>query len=329
MFTGMPGDDATTGPGTDPSGGASATVGAASGGGSGPGNVAAVRAALAGTRFADVRWVASTGSTNADALALARDGAAEGVVVVADHQRAGRGRRSRSWVAPAGGSLLVSVLLRPPASVAAAATMAAAVAVAEAVEQVAGVRPGLKWPNDLVVDDRKLAGVLAEADWPAGSTISSGYRPPAAHERTVVVVGVGLNVDWPRPSPASPRGGPGDAEATGGGPDEAAALAEVADRATALNWLGADADRAELLVAFLRRLDERYGELVREGPAATVADWRRRSATLGRRVRVDLGAHDVEGTARDVTGDGHLVVETLEGERRTFAVGDVIHLRPG
>ncbi|HEX6235736.1 MAG TPA: biotin--[acetyl-CoA-carboxylase] ligase [Acidimicrobiales bacterium] len=298
--------------------------------------MAAVRAALAGTRFADVRWAASTGSTNADALALSRDGAAEGIVVVADHQRAGRGRRSRSWVAPPGGSLLVSVLLRPPASVAGAATMAAALAMAEAVERLAGVGPGLKWPNDLVVDDRKLAGILAEADWPAGSTISSGYRPPAADDRTAVIVGVGLNVAWPRLPQGSTGGGPSDAVATGGGPDEAAALApeqeaalaEVADRATALNWLGADVDRSELLVAFLRRLDERYRELVRAGPATTIADWRRRSATLGRRVRVDLGAHDVEGTAVDVTGEGHLVVETLEGERRTFAVGDVIHLRP-
>jgi BirA family biotin operon repressor/biotin-[acetyl-CoA-carboxylase] ligase len=287
------------------------------------------RAALVGTRFADVRWVASTASTNADAMALARDGAPEGIVVVADHQSAGRGRRSRSWVAPAGGSLLLSVLLRPPAGVAGAATMATAVAMAEAVEQVAGVIAGLKWPNDLVVDggsgapgghapgshaggdrDRKLGGILAEADWPAGSTISGGYRAPALHDRAVVVVGVGINVSWPRAAALD---------------DE---LADVADTATALNWVGPDVDRVDLLVAFLRRLDARYGALVRSGPAELLVEWRRRSATLGRRVRVDLGAHDVEGTAVDVTDDGHLVVETLEGDRRTVAVGDVVHLRP-
>jgi BirA family transcriptional regulator, biotin operon repressor / biotin---[acetyl-CoA-carboxylase] ligase len=308
MFTGMPGDDASREPVEGlPEAATSADRAARE-------RAVTVRAALAGSRFADVRWVASTASTNADVLALARDGAAEGVVVAADHQSAGRGRRARSWVAPPGGSLLVSVLLRPPASAAGAASMAVAVAMAEAVEEVAGVRPGLKWPNDLVVDERKLAGILAEADWPAGSTISSGYRPPAAHERVVVVVGVGLNVAWPRFS-----------ESAGRLPDE---LAELADRATALNWLGADADRAELLVAFLRRLDVRYRELVAVGSAATVSEWRRRSATLGRRVRVDLGAHDAEGTAVDVTGEGHLVVDTLEGERRTFAVGDVVHLRP-
>ena len=348
MFTGMPGDRARSG--------VADTAGSRA------------RAALAGGRFADVRWVAATGSTNADVMTLARDGAPEGVVVVADHQSAGRGRRSRSWVAPASGSLLLSVLLRPPAAVAGAVTMATAVALAEAVERVAGVAPGLKWPNDLVLPgpeatadtapdaeaaadtaapdtaapntaddaapdtapaaaphtgpaaatdagcgDRKLAGILAEAEWPAGSTVSGGWRQPAAHEPAVVVVGVGLNVSWPEPA------------ARDAGAEE---LVAVADSAVALNWVGADVDRVDLLVAFLRRLDERYGELVGTGSAAIIAEWRRRSATLGRRVRVDLGGDDVEGTAIDVTADGHLVVETLGGDRRTIAVGDVVHLRP-
>jgi BirA family transcriptional regulator, biotin operon repressor / biotin---[acetyl-CoA-carboxylase] ligase len=268
------------------------------------------RAALAGSRFADVHWVASTGSTNADVMALARDGAAEGVVVVADHQSAGRGRRDRTWVAPPEGSLLLSVLLRPPARVASATTMATVVALAEAVEEAAGISPGLKWPNDLVVEgeggERKLAGILAEADWPASATISAGWREPAAHERAVVVVGVGLNVSWSKDHDA---------------------IRDVADTAVALNWVtSAPIDRVDLLVAFLRRLDLSYGGLVSGGPQTVMDEWRRRSATLGRRVRVDLGADDVEGTAVDVTAEGHLVVEALGGRRRTFAIGDVVHL---
>jgi BirA family transcriptional regulator, biotin operon repressor / biotin---[acetyl-CoA-carboxylase] ligase len=277
------------------------------------------RRALVGSRFSDVRWAAETGSTNSDALALARDGAPEGIVVVADHQRAGRGRMARTWVAPPGGSLLVSVLLRPPARVASTAAMATAVAAAEAVEEVAAVKAGLKWPNDLVVatpdGDRKLAGILAEADWPAGSTISAGYRAPAPHDRAVVVVGVGINVAWPEVP-------------DGAGAADGAGLADVAGIATALNWLGASVDRVDLLVAFLRRLDDHYAALLDRGPAGVLAEWRHRSATLGRRVRIDLGADDVEGTAVDVTDEGHLVVETLEGDRRTLAVGDVVHLRP-
>ncbi len=293
-------------------------------------------------RFTAVSWVAETGSTNSDCMALARDGAAEGAVVVADHQKTGRGRQGRTWVAPSGASLLVSVLLRPPAAVAGMAGMAAGLAMAEAVDEATAgvVTPSLKWPNDLVVDDRKLAGILAEADWPAGSAISGGYRAPATHDRAVVVVGVGLNVTWPR----LPADGGGDlatrdlangdlagtAEAVeasnGTGGDDA--LAEVAGIATALNWVGAPVERVDVLVAFLRRLDVRYRALVGSGAADLLAEWRRRSATLGRRVRVDLGADDVEGTAVDVTAEGHLVVETLEGDRRTLAVGDVVHLRP-
>jgi BirA family transcriptional regulator, biotin operon repressor / biotin---[acetyl-CoA-carboxylase] ligase len=300
MFTGMPGDRARN-PGTGD-----------------PGERERVaRVGLAGSRFADVRWVGSTGSTNADAMALARAGAAEGVVVVADHQTAGRGRRDRTWVAPPGGSLLLSVLLRPPAGVACAVTMATGVSLAEAVEEVAGVSPGLKWPNDLVVfgpgGERKLAGILAEADWPASATASAGWRQPAAHERVALVVGVGLNVWWPTD-------------------DEG--VREVADRAVALNWVAPAErverlDRVDLLVAFLRRLDEHYGRLQTGGPGVVMDDWRRRSSTLGRRVRVELGAGDVEGTAVDVTPEGHLVVETPGGQRRAFAVGDVVHLRGG
>jgi BirA family transcriptional regulator, biotin operon repressor / biotin---[acetyl-CoA-carboxylase] ligase len=286
MFTGMPGDGARN-------------------------NGDRARAALVGSRFADVRWVASTGSTNADVLALARDGAPEGVVVVADHQSAGRGRYDRTWVAPPGGSLLLSVLLRPPSRVASATTMTTAVAMAEAVEEETGVSPGLKWPNDLVVGgqggERKLAGILAEADWPASATISAGWREPSEHERAVVVVGVGLNVSWPQD-------------------DET--IHDVAGTAAALNWVTSmPIDRVALLVAFLRHLDRSYGQLVSGGPLTAMDEWRRRSATLGRRIRLDLGPDDVEGTAVDITADGHLVVETLGGRRRTFAVGDVIHLR--
>lgn len=276
------------------------------------------RTALSGTRFSDVRWVAETASTNADALALAYDGADEGVVVVADHQTAGRGRLGRSWSAPPSASLLLSVLLRPPATALGGTTIAAAVAMAEAVEQVAGFEPRLKWPNDLVWadddagPDRKLAGILAEVDWPVGADIAAGWRAAAPSERAVVVVGIGVNVNWPA-----------DLVAAG-------LPAEVSDVAVAANQVvGHDLDREDLLIAFLRAFDHRYRDLLAGGAArsAVFAAWRARSATLGRRVRVDLGVEDVVGTAFDVTDDGHLVVETGPGERRTFAVGDVVHLR--
>lgn len=274
------------------------------------------RSALVGSRFADVRWVSETGSTNADALELARQGEAEGVVLVADHQTAGRGRLGRTWQAPVGGSLLCTILLRPPAAIAPATTMAVAVSAASAVEELTGRAPRLKWPNDLVWPgdgsdpDRKLAGILAEVDWPAASQISSGWREPKPGERLVVAVGIGINVAWGDDVPA-----------------------DLADLAVALDHLTAPEvppARVDLLVAMLRHLDERYAALL-DGAAGTAAlqdAWRERSATLGRRVRIDLGADDLEGTAVDITDEGHLVVETLEGDRRTIAVGDVVHLRP-
>jgi BirA family biotin operon repressor/biotin-[acetyl-CoA-carboxylase] ligase len=123
-------------------------------------------------RFRDIRWFAEVDSTNRVAADLARAGAPDGVVVVADHQTAGRGRRGRTWESHPGASLLVSVILRPaPALV----TLAAGVAAAEAC---AGVDVGLKWPNDLMLGDAKLGGILSELVGDAA------------------VVGLGLNLCW-------------------------------------------------------------------------------------------------------------------------------------
>jgi BirA family biotin operon repressor/biotin-[acetyl-CoA-carboxylase] ligase len=128
----------------------------------------------------DVRRFAEIDSTNRYVLDEARQGAPAGLVAVADHQTAGRGRFDRRWEAPPGSSLLVSVLVRPaaPGDGSHQVVMAVALALAQAVDDVAGVTPELKWPNDLVVGDRKLAGLLAE------------------REGDAVVVGAGCNVEW-------------------------------------------------------------------------------------------------------------------------------------
>jgi BirA family biotin operon repressor/biotin-[acetyl-CoA-carboxylase] ligase len=254
-----------------------------------------------------------TGSTNDDMMRLAEDGAPEGLVLVTDHQTSGKGRLGRTWTAPSGSSLLASVLLRPPAAVAGTVTMAAAVAMTDAVASVAGVTARVKWPNDLVwpgdgtAADRKLAGILAEAAWPAGANIAAGWREPSPDERVVVVVGTGVNVNWPSSLPA-----------------------DLAETATALNHVaGKDVDRERLLSAYLSGLDRLYTDLVeRRDPEIVLGRWREVSATLGRPVRVDAGGAVVEGEAVDVTDDGRLVLATMDGERRVFASGDVVHLRP-
>lgn len=253
----------------------------------------------ASRRFDDVRRVAETGSTNTDLSALARAGEREGVVLVADHQTAGRGRLGRTWQAPPGSSLLVSVLCRPalPLSRAHLVTVAAGLAAADAVEEVAGFRPGLKWPNDLVVETaagtRKLAGLLAESVV-EGATLAA------------VVVGMGMNVAWPHPLP-----------------DELAATAASVD-----DVAGRDVAVADMLAAYLAALCRRYDTLHGAGGvAATAAAHRAACTTLGRRVKVQLGDGVVEGEALDVDDDGHLVLD-VDGIRRSIAVGDVVHVRP-
>lgn len=245
-----------------------------------------------GTRW-DVRRFASIDSTNTALLAAARDGAAEGLVYVADHQTAGRGRLDRRWEAPPGSSLLVSVLLRPSIAPADAHRVTAAVGLAasDACASVARFDARLKWPNDLVVDDRKLGGILAEA-------VVEGGRVRA------VVVGMGLNVNWPSPLPD-----------------------DLAATATACNLVaGHEVDRDALLDAFLDRLGARYDAL---DSASTLDDVRARSATLGRDVRVELpGDRVLVGRAADLADDGALLVETRPGEVIRVSVGDVVHLRP-
>ena len=136
----------------------------------------------ANTRFTDIRQFDLIDSTNRYLLDAARAGAADGTVAVAAYQTEGRGRRGRTWTALPNASLLASVLLRPaglPPDRRHLVTSAVSLAAVSACEEVAGFRPGLKWPNDLVVDDRKLAGVLAEIDGDA------------------IVTGLGMNLNWP------------------------------------------------------------------------------------------------------------------------------------
>jgi len=244
----------------------------------------------AGATFADVRRFAELDSTNRHALDLARQGAPEGLVVVADHQTAGRGRLGRSWEAPPGSSLLLSVLVRPSLAPERLhlTTVAVALAAADACEEVAGFRPALKWPNDLVVDDRKLGGILAEVPEPGA-----------------VVVGLGLNVTWSEP--------PDGLEAIG------AAMNQVA---------GTDVDRERVLAAILVNLERRYQQL-REAPDELVTAYRRGCSTIGRAVRVELASGAFTGTAVEVNDDGHLVVDDRDGGRRVVAAGDVVHVRPG
>jgi BirA family biotin operon repressor/biotin-[acetyl-CoA-carboxylase] ligase len=160
----------------------------------------------ASTRFGDIREFDRIGSTNTWLLSEARAGAADGTVALADHQTAGRGRLGRPWTAPPGSSLLLSVLLRPAGLAPERRHLLAAavgLAAAGACRRVAGFTPEIKWPNDLMVGDRKLAGILGEAD------------------RDAVVVGMGLNVT------GAPPGGISAATAAGRAVDRGELLVAI------------------------------------------------------------------------------------------------------
>jgi BirA family biotin operon repressor/biotin-[acetyl-CoA-carboxylase] ligase len=253
----------------------------------------AVSAACAGGLWTSVDIVARTGSTNADLVA---HGGPEGQVLVAEEQTAGRGRMGRTWVSEPGTALTFSVLLRPGAVPQARRgwlPLLTGVAVAEAVRSVAGVPAVLKWPNDLLAGEGKLAGILAEQSGDA------------------VVVGVGINVSTPLSAlPASAGGLP----------------------ATSLHAEGADVAREALLIEVLRHLERRYVAFRADPDPARSgiqASYRELCATLGRQVRVQLpGDQVLAGVAEDVDAEGRLVIrETGTSTVQAISAGDVIHLR--
>jgi BirA family biotin operon repressor/biotin-[acetyl-CoA-carboxylase] ligase len=227
-----------------------------------------------------------TDSTNERAKELATSGAAGGLVVTADEQTAGRGRRGTAWFAPSGSCLLYSALLRPfAADQAPLLPLAVPIAVCEAAESVAPVRCQLKWPNDVWLDERKVAGVLVEA------------RP----DEGWAVIGVGLNVaiaedDFPpelRDAAASLL--PTEAEGglpPGGAPSVGRALSALNEALG--RWV--DAPRDEILSAY-----------------------RARDALCGKRISWESG----EGLAEEIDEHGHLVVEKSDGERVALGAGEV------
>jgi BirA family transcriptional regulator, biotin operon repressor / biotin---[acetyl-CoA-carboxylase] ligase len=242
-----------------------------------------------GGLWRELRVVPQTGSTNADLLEEARKGAAEGLVLVAEAQTAGRGRLGRVWSAPPRAALVFSVLLRPaevPPARRGWLPLLTGVAVAAAVRAQAAVPARLKWPNDVLVAERKLAGILAEAH---GDTI---------------VAGVGLNVTL---SPAE---------------------LPVPTATSLLIEDAASTDRDSLLAAILTELEDRY-QAWRAAPDAggLRLDYLRWSATVGRDVRVELpGGTLLTGTAEDVDDVGRLVVRT-PGALVRVGAGDVVHVR--
>jgi BirA family transcriptional regulator, biotin operon repressor / biotin---[acetyl-CoA-carboxylase] ligase len=228
-------------------------------------------------------------STNNYAKELGARGAPEGTLVTAEAQTGGRGRLGRTWNSPPGVGLYVSVVLRPmlPPMELPQITLTTAVAVVRAVRRLTGGTPGIKWPNDLLINGQKLGGILTEME-----TESDRIRH--------AVVGLGLNVNNPDFPP------------------------ELAATATSLiRVVGSPVPRVRLLQAWLEEFEDLYEQFLNRGFAEILPEWKDYTVTLGRPATVRQGSQVLRGQAVDVAPDGALLLRTLDGEIVRVTSGEI------
>jgi BirA family biotin operon repressor/biotin-[acetyl-CoA-carboxylase] ligase len=239
----------------------------------------------------DLRVFEQTTSTNDVVEKLARDGVREGVVVFAESQTQGRGRLGRKWVSPAHQGLWFSILLRPDfrPQLATQLTVASATALRRAIELQTGLAPEIKWPNDILLGGKKLAGILTELS--------------AELDRVRYVI-LGIGVDVNLTATAFP--------------------ADLRKTATSLRIeTGRPVSRAELAVHILRELDRDYARVC-AGQFTRVADeWEAHCSTIGREVTVQLGARRVRGCVESLDDDGALLLRSEHGHLERITGGDV------
>jgi BirA family biotin operon repressor/biotin-[acetyl-CoA-carboxylase] ligase len=226
-------------------------------------------------------------STMDAARELAKEGAEEGTIVIAEVQTRGRGRLSREWLSPEGG-IYFTVILRPRISPAYAPriNLMAAVAVAATIRKLFGLKAELKWPNDVLVAGKKVCGILAEMD--AEMDVVN-----------FVNVGIGINANTPVP--------------------------KFNKTATSLSdELGRQVSRREFLRALLTEMDKRQARLMK---SELLQEWRNLSGTLNKRVSITSLDEEVTGQAVDIDATGALLVRSKDGSLKTVLVGDCVHLR--
>lgn len=231
-------------------------------------------------------------STNAYARHLAQQGAGEGEIVIADAQTRGRGRLGRNWVSPPFVNLYLSVILRPRLAPVHAPqlTLMAAVALADTIAWFIGTPPTIKWPNDILVGGKKLAGILTESSCDS--------------ERIeFAILGIGVNLNYP-----------------------VASMPEVIrERATSIVTLTQESVSREVFVRrLIQDLDRCYGELEEVGFNSLALRWEALFGLRGKKVRVEMMDHVMVGTARGIDRDGALIIEDQRGKRQRIVAGDVV-----
>jgi BirA family biotin operon repressor/biotin-[acetyl-CoA-carboxylase] ligase len=243
-----------------------------------------------------VYFYESVDSTNNVAKRLATESNEEGVLVVADTQLSGRGRMGRKWISPSGSGIWMSVVLKPQISPEGAQlfTLAASIAVSKAIESVTGLKPRIKWPNDVILSGRKVCGILTEM---SAETDKVNY----------VVIGIGIN--FTQTSDDFP--------------------AEI--RSTAISILGALAEREnrqrvlriDIIRETLSNLEQFYHMIEEERQKDIIDEWKRYSLVLGKRISVTRGNREYECMAEDITTEGALVVKHDDGTAERIYSGEV------
>ena len=233
-----------------------------------------------------------TESTNQVAFKMAEEGAAEGTVVIADAQTAGKGRLGRIWLSPAGVNLYCSVVLRPAIAPMAACqlTFLSVVAVARAIQGCTTLQPQIKWPNDILINGKKVAGLLNEMN-------------AETEKVNFVVLGIGVNLNLKMSS-----------------------ISESLLRHPATSLLeegGVEVDRLAFTRSLLIELDRLYDVFLREGEGPVRAEWLERSAIQGRSVKVSQGEREFTGVVQGVDSFGALLVQLSDGKVETVLSGDV------
>jgi BirA family biotin operon repressor/biotin-[acetyl-CoA-carboxylase] ligase len=244
------------------------------------------------------KWIGKTihhfhtlDSTNSKAYQLALDGAEEGEVVVAESQEKGRGRLGRQWFSPPFLNLYLSVILRPkiPPHQASLITLMAAIATADAIQKFSGFLPLIKWPNDILLRNRKVAGLLNEIN----------SEMDRIH---FVILGIGINLNM----------------------DEKVFSKEIRTVATSLKReMRQTISRKAFLQSLLQELEKWYTIFMKQGSAVILKAWRDRAHLKGRRVKVTSFGETLAGIAIDVDSDGALILETADGKRKRVVAGDI------
>jgi BirA family transcriptional regulator, biotin operon repressor / biotin---[acetyl-CoA-carboxylase] ligase len=247
----------------------------------------------AGCRLGNrIHYLKEVDSTNLFAVDLANQGAPEGEIVVAETQMRGKGRLGRPWVSPPFMNLYLSVILRPtlPPRCTPQLTLACAVAVAESVAAVTAVKPEIKWPNDILVEGKKLAGILTESSCEGGRV-------------RFVVVGIGVNINFAQE--AMPE--------------------TIRERATSLLIVtGSHVDRSKFTGQLIQSLDRCYVEVEEKGFSFVRPRWERYFRLKGKKVRVESPGQPVRGMALGINREGELLVESESGEVERIIAGDLV-----